>query len=121
MEEVTDKLLNSLWRVLKGPTNDWPLALCDYRSVDVEHDTIASDIVVAHGDGSVENSLIYFDKKQEWFYRSDMDIEDIIIFRQTDSSGKMPKAWHASFEHPSTSTGPFLPRESVEVRVVVWK
>ncbi|CAD6441552.1 8cb51d38-37e5-4b3e-8cad-3d6bbc0c8fb8 [Sclerotinia trifoliorum] len=124
---------SSIWRVLKGPSDDWTLALCDYRSVDVEHDTVANDIVVAHGSGSVENSLLYYDQRHEWFYKSDMEVDDIIMFRQTDSSGAMPSetqrratfvfkllilatgAWHASFNHPSTSTSPFVPRESIGV------
>jgi hypothetical protein len=86
---ITDGLSDSVWLVLKGPTNDWPLALCDFRTVNIEHDTPTNDIVVGHGDGSIENSLIHFAEGQKWMYRSDMDLEDIILFRQTDSSGKM--------------------------------
>ncbi|KID60292.1 methyltransferase, partial [Metarhizium brunneum ARSEF 3297] len=89
LEKRPWQMLN-VWRVLKGPSNDWPLALCDYRSVDVEHDTVANDIVVAHGDGYIENSLLYFNEKHQWFYKSDMDVDDLIIFRQTDSSGAKP-------------------------------
>lgn len=91
---MANETLISFWRVLKGPSNDWPLAVCDYRSIDVEHDTIANDIVVAHGSGSIENALLHFNQQHEWFYKSDMNTDDVIIFRQVDSSGSMPSEAH---------------------------
>lgn len=83
----------SFWRVLRGPSNDWPLALCDHRTVDVNRDTIANDIVVAHGTGSIESSLLQHSPKHEWYYRSDMDVDDVIIFRQVDSTGRLPSKY----------------------------
>lgn len=75
---------------MRGPSNDWPLALCDFRTIDLEHDTIANDIVVAHGDGCIENSLLHYNEAHQWYYKSNMDVEDLIVFRQADSSGTMP-------------------------------
>lgn len=75
---------------MRGPSNDWPLALCDFRSIDTEHDVIANDIVVAHGDGGIENSLLHYNKAHEWYYKSNMELDDLILFRQADSSGAMP-------------------------------
>ena len=33
----------SLWRLLKGPNNDWPLALCDCRTVDHTQDAVKNN------------------------------------------------------------------------------
>jgi len=120
LENKPWEMLN-VWRVMRGPNNDWPLAMCDYRSIDADHDVIANDIVVAHGDGCIENSLLHHNKNHQWFYKSNMEVDDLIIFRQADSSGTMPRAWHASFEHPAMKMAPFMPRESIEVRLVVWR
>jgi hypothetical protein len=75
-----------MWRSIhRGPNNDWPLGLCDYRSIDVDNDTIDNDIVF--NEGGTENTLLYFNPNHRWYWKSDMDMDDIIVFRNAGSPG----------------------------------
>jgi len=37
--------ITNVWRPLLGPNDDWPLALCDYTSIDSEHDIAIADLL----------------------------------------------------------------------------
>jgi hypothetical protein len=76
----------SVWRVLKGPNDDWPLALCDYESVDFKLDTIANDCL--HQTRTGENWLLQANPGHQWYYMSAQAPDDLIVFRNTDSEGK---------------------------------
>ena len=74
---------SSLWKPLKGPLNDWPLGLCDTRSVDFPRDTLASDVVF---DGFVtENLQIMHSPKYKWYYLPDHNTWEALIFKSADS------------------------------------
>ena len=76
---------SSVWRVLKGPNNDWPLAVCDHRSINTETDVVANDVL--HKDTVGENWLLYGNPNHKWYYLSDQVKEDLIVFRNFDSKG----------------------------------
>jgi hypothetical protein len=78
----------SVWKVLRGPNNDWPLALCDYQSVDMENDTILSDVLHERSIG--ENVILYKNPQHAWYYLSDQDEDDLIIFRNVNSKHQHP-------------------------------
>ena len=92
MREVSDprcigvdsyaKQVCSVWKPLKGPVKDWPLALCDPTSVDAM-DLEAADLV--YHDYVVENRQIYRKPGQKWYYISDQQPNEAWIFRQSDS------------------------------------
>jgi hypothetical protein len=73
----------SVWKSFH-PGNDWPLALCDDRTVNREIDTIASDVV--HRDRYMENERIYFNQAHRWFYFKDLGDDEVIVFRQSDTN-----------------------------------
>lgn len=83
-----DVVLNSVWRVLKGPNNDWPLAVCDYQSIDPRLDVLPNDVL--HEDCVGENWLLQKSSRHKWYYLSDQRIEDLIIFRNVDSKSTRP-------------------------------
>ena len=72
---------HSIWRVLKGPNNDWPLALCDFQSVDPA-DAVLNDVL--HEDSVGENELLYKDGGHKWYYLQDQQVDDLIVFRNND-------------------------------------
>ncbi|KAI9670068.1 MAG: hypothetical protein M1817_004548 [Caeruleum heppii] len=131
-EQAWDQL--NIWRVLRGPNNDWPLALCDFRSVEPGRDPILNDVIYAHEVS--ESYLLHPNEKHEWHYVSDQEVEDVVVFRNTASEGRkvpsMPSlqnafqtpadfvadAWHAAFRSPRTQ--PTTARESIEVKVVAF-
>ena len=76
----------SVWRPLVGPNNDWPLALCDFTSVDVENDIVPSDLL--HNDREAENVLLHPNSKHRWYYLQNQQIDELLVFRNIDSTGK---------------------------------
>jgi hypothetical protein len=79
----------NVWRVLKGPNDDWPLAICDSRSVDFQNDVICNDALYSNRVG--ENRLLHASDQQQWYYLSAQEEDDLIVFRNTDSTEKRPR------------------------------
>lgn len=72
--------------------NDWPLALCDASTVNKDLDLEPADLI--YPDFATENAPTYHNPNQKWFYLSNHDVSEIIIFKQSDSlssacSGKL--------------------------------
>lgn len=78
-------LPSSLWKPIKGPLNDWPLGLCDTRSVDWDSDVVPSDVVF--DDFVTENIQIYHDPDMRWYYLPDHESWEALIFKSADSVG----------------------------------
>lgn len=75
----------SIWKPLRGPVRDWPLALCDVNTLDDE-DIVAADLV--YPATVVENCLIRPSLKQKWYYLSNQTDREAWIFVQSDSKHK---------------------------------
>jgi hypothetical protein len=71
---------------LKGPVKDWPLALCDPRSIDVKNDLEPCDLV--YPDYVVENRQLYWAENQEWWWCSDQTEDEAWIFLQSDTDSR---------------------------------
>ena len=83
--EQTNKF-NSLWKPLKGPVKDWPLALCDPVSINVKSDLEPCDLV--YPDYVVENRQLYWSEGQEWWWCRDQMEDEAWIFLQSDTDTK---------------------------------
>ncbi|KAF9765338.1 hypothetical protein IL306_002426 [Fusarium sp. DS 682] len=124
--ENRDFDLINVWRVLRGPNNDWPLAVCDYQSVNFETDTIDCDVL--HESSVGENVILFRNPEHKWFYLSSQGVGDLIVFRNTSSKEKRPGtcpvpkpdqiSFHAAF---NTGIGASQPRHSIELRVVAFR
>ena len=75
----------SVWRLLND-TDDWPLALCDYTTVDQESDILLNDSI--RQDMIDETSLLHHNEAQKWYYLPNQTQQDLFVFRQTDSTGQ---------------------------------
>jgi hypothetical protein len=107
----------NVWRPIRGPVLDSPLALCDARSFSND-DLIASDLVYAHVRG--ETSRVEFKPEHRWYYFSEQQRDEVLLIRVHDSSddGRARLSFHTSFENPLAEGAP--PRESIEVRTLVF-
>ncbi len=79
-----------MWKPLRGPLRDWPLALCDAASVKAT-DLTASDIVF---EGKVtENLQIHYDAAHKWYYLEDQQASEMLVFREAEShpAGRVSK------------------------------
>ncbi|KAF2727238.1 hypothetical protein EJ04DRAFT_506033 [Polyplosphaeria fusca] len=109
----------NIWRPLRGPVSDWPLALSDRKTVDHESETMGVDIVTR--EGFSENAQLYYNPKHTWYYLSDQKSTEATLFCQidTDMGHRAEGVAHTGFQH-ANATNSSLPRESVEVRAFVY-
>ena len=105
----------NLWRPIKSPVLDAPLAVCDARSV-APKDLIASDLVYRDRRGETYN-LVY-NPGQRWFYAPEMRADEVLLLKCFDSraDGAVSRfAPHTAFTDP-TAPQDAPPRESIELR-----
>lgn len=107
----------NVWRPVRGPVLDSPLALCDAQSFG-DGDLIASDLVYPHLRG--ETSSVEFRPEHRWYYLSEMRTDEVALIRIHDSAadGRARLSFHTSFENRQAQGAP--PRESIEVRALVF-
>lgn len=75
--------LPSFWKSFQSHGNDWPLALCDYRSINYVADCRVADRV--YHDRFTENQHLHFNPGHKWFYVKDLRPDEVVVFRQLDS------------------------------------
>ena len=105
----------NLWRSIRHPVLDAPLALCDARSVDPA-DLVASDIFYPDRQGEIYQAM--HSAAHRWSYFPAMTRDEVLVFKQFDSAPVASYTPHAAFEHPATPAGA-PPRESIEIRCLL--
>ncbi|AEO67443.1 uncharacterized protein THITE_2050501, partial [Thermothielavioides terrestris NRRL 8126] len=106
------------WRPLKHPVQDWPLAVCDSRTFDAEHDGVATDVV--YPDWISEDVLVHYNENQEWWFFPEQRPDEILIFKSVDSEKGLNAACpHAAFANPEAPRSAPL-RESIDCRIIVF-
>jgi len=107
----------NLWRPIRAPVLDAPLAICDASSVAMD-DLVAADLV--YPDRTGENYLVTHNSAHRWFFAPEMGADEVLIFRCYDSAtdGRARFTPHAAFADPTAPVNA-PPRESIEVRALV--
>jgi hypothetical protein len=107
----------NVWRSIKGPVVDTPLAVCDARTVTVS-DLVASEVRYPRRTGEIY--VVVHSPLHRWSYFSEMDRHEALVFKQYDSriSGVARFTPHAAFDLPDVPPGAPL-RESIELRCLV--
>lgn len=124
LPEEADTLLRgrvqiiNLWRPIRGPAWDAPLAVCDARSVALK-DLVPSDLVYAHRTG--ETYSVTYNPAHQWFYLPAMATDEALLLKCYDSEtdGRARFAPHTAFDDP-TAPPDAPPRESIELRTLVF-
>jgi hypothetical protein len=108
----------NLWRPIRGPLRDAPLAVCDAGTV-APKDLVPSDLVYRHRVG--ETYAVTYNPAHRWFYVPDMQPDEALLLKCFDSAtdGRARFAPHTAFEDP-TAPADVLPRESIELRTLVF-
>lgn len=102
----------NVWRPIKPIKRD-PLAVCDWRSVDPTSDILADRRVTA--DEVFEFGVPIFNEKHEWYYLSDQQPDEPLIFKQLSSDvASSVTLLHSAFVDPKHVNDP--PRESIEMK-----
>ncbi|KAI6157164.1 hypothetical protein BKA82DRAFT_13262 [Pisolithus tinctorius] len=110
----------NLWRPISHPAVDWPLAVCDFRSLDMKEDLLPVALIYPDREG--ETYGVKYSPNQKWMYKSAMDPEDFVLFKCFDSVQDGSVAIltpHTGFEDPKTRKDAPL-RESIELRALVF-
>ena len=81
---VTEKVQwINVWKPLRGPLNDWPLTICDGTTIAPEMDFESADIL--YPDLATENFQIYPSDRQRWYYLSDHQPDELMVFNQAST------------------------------------
>ena len=117
-------LINA-WRPIIGPAEDFPLALCDVRTVQ------ADDLVQTHihhfsesdPDTPRHSGQIYslrHNLSHKWYYFSAMQPDEVLLLRNWDSTADKKSDYtpHTGFKNNLAPEGT-IPRESIEIRALV--
>ena len=108
----------NLWRPIRGPLLESPLALCDAQSLEDEN-LIASDL--KYPDRTGETYSITYNPNQRYYYFPKMQADEAVLIRCFDSALDGPRRFsaHTGFDDPETPADT-PPRESIEVRTLVF-
>ncbi|KAF8548627.1 hypothetical protein OG21DRAFT_1479145 [Imleria badia] len=115
----------NLWRPISHTALDWPLGLCDFRSVDMKKRLMAVALIYPDG----ETFGVKFNEAHKWKYMRGMEPDEFVLIKwyvslrhTLDSVQEGNVAIltpHTGFEDPNTPEGSPL-RESIEIRALVF-
>ena len=108
----------NLWRPIRGPVLDAPLAMADGRTV-APDDLVASDLIYPNRKGEIYT--VRYNSAHRWYYVPRMTADEALLLKCYDSAtdGRTRFVPHTAFVDPTTpSDAP--PRESIEVRTLVF-
>jgi hypothetical protein len=108
----------NLWRPLVDPVEDYPLVLCDARSLKPAH-LVDTERRAASHIGEIQ--LAVHDSAQRWYYYPDMRPNEVLLFKTFDSvdGGARPYSIHTGVRLPNAPANA-KPRESIETRLFVF-
>ena len=108
----------NLWRPIRGPLRDAPLAMCDGQTV-VHDDLVASDLIYPNRRG--ETYSVKYNPNHRWFYFPEMTADEALLLKCYDSTadGRTRFGPHTAFIDP-TAPADAPPRESIELRTLVF-
>jgi len=108
----------NLWRPLRHPVYDAPLAVCDATTVKPD-ELVPSDLVYPHRVGETYN--VRFGESHRWYYAPEMQPDEVLLLKCTDSRTDVPARFtpHTAFlDETAPANAPR--RESIEIRALVF-
>ncbi len=108
----------NVWRPIRGPVQDTPLAVCDAQSIGQDH-FVATDLKYPNRTGEVYS--VSYHPGHRWYYCSDMQPDEALLLKCYDSrtDGTARFTAHSAFENPASPVNA-APRESVEARTIAF-
>lgn len=120
----------NVWRAISEPPQDWPLAVCDGRTVPNGDGVPAYRIVVdklpdlknlepSEEPEGIEAYIFQYRSEFKWYYFSDMKLDEVLCFKMFDSNQK--EGWRCPHTAFLDKTRPDAkPRASIEIRAVCY-
>ncbi|MBB3675167.1 CmcJ/NvfI family oxidoreductase [Modestobacter versicolor] len=123
-------VVTSTWRVFSPPPQDWPLALCDARTVAADDGAPVTtwfvDELPADPAGPVDHLKpvgsswkVHHRPEQQWWYFPGMTRDEVLLIKLGDTDrGGAWSAPHTAFPDPAGQGG--VPRHSIEFRTFAY-
>ena len=107
----------NVWKPIRGPVQDAPLAFCDARSIALQ-DVLETDLRYRDRTGEVYSFL--HNSEHRWYYYPEMTAEEVLLLKCYDSDAECARfTAHTAFDDP-TSPPDAPARESIEVRTIAF-
>mgnify|MGYP001207066971 CR=1 FL=1 len=108
----------NVWRPLRGPVYDFPLAIIDANSLSKD-DFVESELKYSGRTGHIYS--VVSNPAHRWYYLDAMQADEILLLKCFDSAkdGRSRYTAHASFQHPNIPKN-CLPRRSIETRTIAF-
>lgn len=119
LEDYSRWALLNLWRSIRQPPQDFPLAVCDARTVQPADGVTVVAVTQATnvpGDFRFDTTGYLFNPAHRWCWFRDMTPDEVLIFTTHDSDPARPRhVPHSSFTDPTCPPGTPT-RASIEIR-----
>ena len=109
----------NVWRTFSPPPQDFPLAVCDARTVSPDDEVTVTAITAELSGDIVHDTTSYVhNPAHRWYWYPDMTIGEVIVFKSHDTDpAKARRVAHTAFTDPTCPPG--VPtRASVEMRAL---
>src|SRR5277367_3052936 len=123
MADEADALLKNrfavinVWRPVRGPVEESPLAVCDAQSMTLK-DFVPTDLKYHDRTGEVYS--VAYNPTHRWFYFPQMRTDEALLLKCFDSDAQRTQfTAHSAFADP-TSPPDAAPRESIEARTILF-
>jgi len=80
--------LINVWRPLVNTVYDYPLAVCDFNTVDVVEDLIPTTLVYPPPTPNGETYSVKHNPNQVWWYWGEMTPDDVLLLKCYDSASR---------------------------------
>nr|CCB84778.1 CmcJ protein [Streptantibioticus cattleyicolor NRRL 8057 = DSM 46488] len=78
----------NVWRPLVGPVRNYPLALCDYRSLDLTADLVPTRLRFPAWLKDRENYSVRHNPAHRWYYWGSLTPDEVVLFKCYDSASR---------------------------------
>jgi hypothetical protein len=110
--------LYNMWRAVTPPPQDFPLAVCDARSVARDDEVTVTAVSMGLGAGDIRHDTTgyVYNPAHRWHYYRDMTPGEVLVFKAHDTDpGRARRVPHTAFTDPTCPPGTPT-RASVEMR-----
>lgn len=78
----------NIWRPLLEPVRNYPLALCDYRSLDLAVDLVPTRLSFPPWLKDRENYSVQRDARHRWYFWGALSPDEVLVFKCYDSASR---------------------------------
>jgi hypothetical protein len=120
LDEFTRWAMYNVWRPITAPPQDFPLAVCDARTIDPADEVTVTAVTAMRGFGEVRFATAGYlpNPAHRWCWFRDMTPDEVLVFKTHDTDPvRAHRVAHTAFTDPSCPEGTPT-RASVEIRAL---